>query len=282
MPYFGNTPRHAINSDGEPLSATEFLDLAERRKVDAGFFTAAPHAGDSPPEFLDGPPCLATLVQIGFPEGSRNNGLYNLAVFLKRRFPDDWEKRLHEYNERCMRPALPYGEVQQTISSFKRDKEYRYKCSESPITQHCNSGLCRTRKYGVGGGLMPEFGSLAQQQGDTVIWYWSKHHSDHDLNTMETVNTMGRKHRLKAGQNANPAGSSQPEGYVPSRLWIVWAVMFVAGTFIMAFGFSVMQFKRWDHAFDATVQPVFHPWAVVVGMLMMIVALVKGDRRKAR
>jgi hypothetical protein len=49
--------------------------------------------------------------------------------------------------------------------------------------------------------------------------------------------------------------------------------MFVAGVFIAAYGSSAMQYSRWDHAYNATVHPVFHPWAVIVGVLMIIFAL---------
>jgi hypothetical protein len=166
-----NTNRYAVLSNGDALDAEAFLAFAELSKVGPEFFSKS--LDTAPPEFKDGPPCLATLVQIGFPEGSRNDGAYDLAVFVKRRFPDEWEKRLHEFNERFMKPPLSSGEIQGVIGSFKKGKEYRYKCAESPISQHCNPGLCRTRRYGVGGGLMPEFGPLAKAEGDIVLWFWT-------------------------------------------------------------------------------------------------------------
>jgi hypothetical protein len=168
-----HTTRYALRPNGDAMNADAFLEYAEGLKVGPDFFSKPLVAEDVPPEFKDGPPCLATLVQIGFPEGSRNNGAYNAAVFLKRRFPDEWEKRLHDFNESHMAPNLSYGEVQQVIQSFKKGKDYKYRCSDSPIAQHCNPGLCRTRKYGVGGGQMPDFGPLAQQEGDTILWFWS-------------------------------------------------------------------------------------------------------------
>lgn len=174
-PYFGGdaTTRYAVKPNGDAESAEGFLDRADGLKVGPEFFIKALDAGKCPAEFKDGPPCLATLVQIGFPEGSRNNGAYDLAVFVKRRFPDDWEKRLHEFNEQFMKPPLSYVEVQAVIQSFRKGKEYKYKCSDSPIAQHCNPGQCRTRRYGVGGGLMPEFGALTKQEGDIVLWFWT-------------------------------------------------------------------------------------------------------------
>jgi hypothetical protein len=80
---------------------------------------------------------------------------------------------------------------------------------------------------------------------------------------------MGRKSRSKAERNPAPLDSLPVKGYLlsPSTL------MFVAGVFIAAYGSSAMQYSRWDHAYNATVHPVFHPWAVIVGVLMIIFAL---------
>lgn len=32
-------------------------------------------------EIKDGPPCLQALMRQGFPEGTRNNGLFNIGVY---------------------------------------------------------------------------------------------------------------------------------------------------------------------------------------------------------
>jgi hypothetical protein len=50
-----------------------------------------------------GPPCLQHLLsQGGIAEGGRNNGLFNLGVYLRKSDPENWQERLEEYNERIL------------------------------------------------------------------------------------------------------------------------------------------------------------------------------------
>ena len=39
-------------------------------------------------ELDDGPPCLATLMSQGIPQGGRDNTLYQYAVYAKKKWPD--------------------------------------------------------------------------------------------------------------------------------------------------------------------------------------------------
>ena len=57
------------------------------------------------------PPCLEHLIAQGFPKGMRNSGLFNVGVFLRKKFPDDWEKQLEEINHKYMQPPLSAQEV---------------------------------------------------------------------------------------------------------------------------------------------------------------------------
>lgn len=41
------------------------------------------------------------MATFGFVEGHRNNTLTEIAVYLKKRFPDDWGKKLGDYNTHC-------------------------------------------------------------------------------------------------------------------------------------------------------------------------------------
>jgi hypothetical protein len=202
MPYFSgdSTTRYAVRPNGDAMTTEECLAVAEAARVDVAFFSKPLAVGTDATEFKDAPPCLAYLVQIGFPEGSRNTGLYNIAVLLKKRFPDEWEKRLYEYNEQFMRPPLSSTEAQAVIGSFKKGKEYRFKCSDSPLAQHCNAGLCRTRKYGVGGGAgaVPDFGALTKQEGDDVVWFWTVNNHRVRLSTSELLTQRKFRERCAA------------------------------------------------------------------------------------
>jgi hypothetical protein len=202
MPAFGGdaTTRYGVKPNGDAMTTLELLDAACAARVGPEFFSKPLTVGTDAVEFKDAPPCLACLVQVGFPEGSRNTGLYNLAVLLKKRYPDEWEKRLHEYNEQFMRPALSSTEVQTVIGSFKKGKEYRYKCSDIPLAQHCNASLCRGKRYGVGGGVgfMPDFGALTKQEGDQTVWFWTVNQHRVRLSTADLLNQRKFRERCAA------------------------------------------------------------------------------------
>jgi hypothetical protein len=111
----------------------------------------------------------------GYSTGTRNDGLYNIGVYLKRSNPDGWEDEVAAYNQKHMDPPLTMTEVQGVCKSLKR-KEYQYTCTKQPLAQHCNSALCRTRKYGVGSGTtgkFPVLGSLTKLDTRPPIWFWT-------------------------------------------------------------------------------------------------------------
>lgn len=150
MPYQNEkaTKRYAI-INGKPADLSTFLDLAEKVRVDGDQLTQL-----NPPvssDFKDGPPCLQQLSTHGFPDGTRNNSLFNIGVYATLKWPDDWERRLEEYNHEYMDPPLSSSEVQVIIKSLNK-KNYRYRCGDQPLCDACNHGLCLGRRYGVAGG----------------------------------------------------------------------------------------------------------------------------------
>ena len=82
MPYFGgvDSMRYGFSSKGEALSMDEFLVYAVSKQLSSGeelFKIEVPTVVD---DLEHGPPCLKILLKQGFPEGTRNNGLFNIAV----------------------------------------------------------------------------------------------------------------------------------------------------------------------------------------------------------
>jgi hypothetical protein len=84
MPYFfiEHTTRYGIK-DGEQLSLEQFLEHANASKVTLAEVQNIGVVDDDPDGlFADGPPCLQTLhADGGFPQGTRNDGMYNVAVY---------------------------------------------------------------------------------------------------------------------------------------------------------------------------------------------------------
>ena len=125
--------------------------------------------------FPGGPPCLNKLASIGFGEGSRNNALFNVAVYYKQSSPDSWEDEIVKANMKFMDPPLSNSEVQQLIKSVNRKGYDKYRCKDAPINAVCQSGLCRTKRFGVGFGEeeMPVLGSLTKYSSTPPQWFLS-------------------------------------------------------------------------------------------------------------
>ena len=123
--------------------------------------------------FSGGPPCLNKLASIGFGEGSRNNALFNIAVYYKQSKPDSWEDEIVKANMKYMEPALSNNEVQQLIKSVSRKGYDKYRCKDAPINAVCQAGLCRTKRFGVGYGEeeMPILGSLTKYTSNPPQWF---------------------------------------------------------------------------------------------------------------
>lgn len=175
MPYFGgdSTTRYAIKKGGLSMTTREFLITAERKQItyDHLIKLGAKTQPSSDEMMIEGPPCLQHLSGMGFPEGTRNNGLMALGVFCKKKYGDNWENALDECNRNYMKPPLPTEEVSEVIRRLKK-KDYNYKCGEQPLSAHCNSSICRTRRFGVGGSDdFPVVSGMSVLETEPPLWF---------------------------------------------------------------------------------------------------------------
>lgn len=141
--------RYAIHL-GESMSMEEFIEYAKNKSLTQKQVEDIEVSNN---EFGDAPPCLETLVASGFPPGSMNNGLFNMGVYARMKFGDDWQKYVFAYNERFMGPGASH-EVQQLIKSLDK-KKYTYKCHEAPICGVCDKSSCSGREFGPMGEHSP-------------------------------------------------------------------------------------------------------------------------------
>ena len=177
MPYFGGaeTDRYALDpATGKKVTKPDaFLKLADRLALtvaDLEDLDLGQHE-----YFPSGPPCLQILARQGFPEGSRNNGLYNVAVYLRKRHGEaGWDKALDDINQSLMGPPLGHQEVAAVTKSVRR-KAYEFKCNEAPICQVCNREICLTREFGIRGASGDPgvtLGELLKINTDPPLYIW--------------------------------------------------------------------------------------------------------------
>lgn len=179
MPYsnYTKTLRPALDGQANPMDLELFVDIAESKRIskkDLRSFSILSKAE----LFQDGPPCLQTIVSVngGFGEGGRNKTMFNVGVYLKKKFPKTWEQELDNVNrEKCLDgngnvSPLNSMEMSTTINSLK-NKDYTYTCKEDPICAYCNKDLCLQREHGVGNQAVPEIGNIRKVMTDPPIFY---------------------------------------------------------------------------------------------------------------
>lgn len=152
LPYFeaNDTQRYAIKN-GNPITFIDFLNYAKERAID----WIAYQQSKTSDVLFEAPPCLVALAEQTITTGSRNNGLFNFAVYARLRFEkspnqakSDWEEELRNINETYFSPPLLPVEVREVVKSSRR-KTYFYTCNRDPVRPHCNKEQCKHRQFGI-------------------------------------------------------------------------------------------------------------------------------------
>ncbi len=174
LPYFksDDTVRYAVEN-GHPLPFELFLTLAESKAVTA-FDLDTLHGN----EHSEAPPCLQTGMANKVSSGSRNEFAYNMTIYMKKRFPEDYRDRMYDLNGQMFEDPMPFNEIKKVVSSAGR-REYRYKCGTEPCKSMCDRKLCLTKKFGItqedsdaidAEAQLPEFTDLIKHTTNPVRW----------------------------------------------------------------------------------------------------------------
>jgi len=153
LPYFGDT-RPCMGVDGKTeLSLKEFTLFAHEREVhpsdlDVRAEELVHHEDNTGSK---APPCIDRMIEEGIEEGGRDNALTHVTVYLKKRYPDDWQDRVGEFNASHIHPALPFSDVARVVKTQER-RDYQYLCKQQPMCAMCDKKACLKREFGVGSG----------------------------------------------------------------------------------------------------------------------------------
>ena len=174
LPYFDSeqTLRYAIlkrGGDYVEASLSEFIEEIQKVKAVPKDFLKLPIGG--PVELLPNYiPCLRTKLAIGVFEGERNRTAFQLGVFLQRLDPGNWKIKFEEHNMSDFHPPLSASEVV-AIQNTLEKKVYQYLCKEEPMASHCNQGVCRSMKLGIGATSMPVISGLSVILSEPRLWF---------------------------------------------------------------------------------------------------------------
>ena len=192
IPYQGGkrSTRYALKPDGSAMSPEEFVAAARKAAISMDLLASIKIQADriGGQDFLDGPPCLQALARKGFGDW-QNNGLFNIAVYLRKKHGQGWETRLDDYNRRLLSPPVGSRDVAATIKSVSK-KTYSYMCKQEPICGACNKQVCLGREFGVGGSVDDPgvvFGELDKLETDPPIWIWSVNAARLELGTADLM-----------------------------------------------------------------------------------------------
>ena len=193
LPYYDaeNGLRYAFLDDGTSASIDEFYDLYDKHVQTPEEVVKLQVVGNKETDLLnDGPPCLQILCKSKISEGGRNNGLFNIGVYLRKAFPDSWESEILQYNMEYLSPPLPLPEVNVVAKQVAR-KDYAYKCSDAPINSHCNKDLCRTRKFGIGAAVAgATIANLRKYNSVPPVWFMDVNGEPLELDTEALMNQL--------------------------------------------------------------------------------------------
>jgi len=141
LPYQNTaaTDRWCIHCGETNVPFEMFLDVAEEKK----------ERSEKAKKKKDMPPCIDTLLSEGVKEGSRNDAVFNIALYYRLSKNPDWKGKTLSSNFEVVSPPLPQDEVNTICSSVSRIKGYRYRCSQAPLVDICDKTVCLTRKYGI-------------------------------------------------------------------------------------------------------------------------------------
>lgn len=157
MPYYNGTRKGIILAEGviKELELSEFLDYAYSRRLSMSDWNKLigniQKRLDDLDTVLEGaPPCIQYILKTqGICEGSRNKLIYNIAVYCKKRYPENvFEDKIKEIHDKYATDPLSIKELNTVISSVK-GKDYRYQCKDSLLKQFCNSSICVERENGI-------------------------------------------------------------------------------------------------------------------------------------
>jgi len=128
-------------------------------------------------EYNDAPPCLQQIYILNpfdYMTG-RNTFLFSFGIYLKKKDEDSFEQNLIDLND-YLKDPLTNTELERTVISSLKKKDYTYKCKESPCVDFCSKKLCKEREYGIGKNegyfSSVECGQLYQYRLDQPYYEW--------------------------------------------------------------------------------------------------------------
>jgi|TARA_R110002020_G_scaffold158028_4_gene341072 hypothetical protein len=222
MPYYDHEDglRYAIKDDGTAATIEEFFELHKEYVCTPEQLSAVLIEEDTSQPIENGPPCLQVLCREKISEGGRNNGLFNIGVYLRKAYPDSWETEILNYNMQYLDPPLPLNEVNVVAKQLQK-KDYAYKCKDAPINSYCNAELCKTRKFGIDAAISGVLiANLRKYNSQPPVWFLDVNGQPLELDTEGLMNQITFQRSCVEQLNFMPRSVTKPlwEGRINTLL----------------------------------------------------------------
>lgn len=136
-------------------------------------------------ELVDGPPCLFPQVLAGRGGNwtNRNKFTYQLAIFMKNKYPADFQDKVREFLDKEMaNDPLPAEEIANVLAGVEKNAKFKYMCKGDPFEGVCNKALCQTRKFGIamrdGVSSVMSSEGITQLETDPPTWFMTMNAPD--------------------------------------------------------------------------------------------------------
>lgn len=174
LPYFNgdDTDRYALLSSGR-ATLDLFLITAETSRMSNSEVLDCLNG-----DHAEAPPCIQQMMMHGVESGYRNQAMYNITVYLRRAFPEEFRDKAFDLNQQIFDKPLPYAELKRTVNSASR-RDYKYKCSEEPCKSACDRNVCVKRQFGISKSefkdlenedKLPEITDMVRYNTDPIKW----------------------------------------------------------------------------------------------------------------
>jgi hypothetical protein len=141
----GECRNKMINSDGELIGITKAIPIIENMFTS---LTEIQAVLDNLP-YNDAPYCIQAILLTGMLSENiaRNNFLFSVALYCKKKYGEGFYSTLEEMNE-CLEVPLKEDEVNSVYKSVIEKSYDIYLCTKSPCLDYCDKRLCKSREYG--------------------------------------------------------------------------------------------------------------------------------------
>jgi len=174
LPYFDceQTLRFAYDDKGEELiDFDKYLDFVESKKISAKEFLAI-DVINIENEWEGAPPCIASILSRSVEQGSRNDTMFHIGVFLIKKHSKEgpWKDHMERINQQYFSPNLNTKELTSIMEQLDK-KDYGYKCQQSPFKDFCQKSVCSQRRYGITGGDNIDLSGCVKMLSFPPIWF---------------------------------------------------------------------------------------------------------------